>query len=217
MTDADTRDVHARMAAVVADLDFIPKGRSQGVSYEFRSIDALMNKLHGPLAAHGLYLSPQVLDDWRVDGIPGSKNRTQYQAVFRVQVTVYAADGSSTVLGPGLAQSHDYGDKAVYQAQQNAIKYLLLESFCIPVDEPDMAGRQPDESPAVEPAHVTAAEDALDEWAQQAPDFYAAEVAHKRDKLIEYASQGPDYLDTVVSRLVKEQAAWSADDAEGDA
>lgn len=207
----DVRDVHARMAAVVADLDFIPKGRSAGVSYEFRSIDALMNKLHGPLARHGLYLSPQVLDDWQVNGIPGSKNRTQYQAVFRVQVNVYAEDGSSTVLGPGLAQSHDYGDKAVYQAQQNAIKYLLLESFCIPVDEPDMDGRRADDSPAEsepDPAALAAAEDALDELAQSAPEFYASEVESKRDALVRWGANGPDHLDRMVSRLVTEQAEW---------
>lgn len=140
----DTPNVYARMAAVTAALSHIPKQRSQGVSYEFRGIDAVMQALHGPLADNGLFLAPRVLDDWRADMIPGSKNRQQTQVLFRVEVEVWAADGSSVTLGPGLAQSHDYGDKAAYQAQQNAIKYLLLEAFCIPVDEPDMDARTPD-------------------------------------------------------------------------
>src|SRR5690606_24680661 len=75
-------------------------------------------------------------------------NRQQTQALFRVCVDVYAADGSSVTLGPGLAQSHDYGDKAVYQAQQNAIKYVLLEAFCIPTSEQDMDAREADAVPA---------------------------------------------------------------------
>lgn len=149
--------VHARMAKVVAALDHIPKQRSSGVSYEFRSIDALMNHLHGPLSENGLFLSPRVLDDWRVEHVPAGfdKNgnpRTAVQAVFRVCVDVYAEDGTMVTLGPGLAQSIDYGDKAAYQAQQNAIKYILLEAFCIPTAEQDMDARQPD--PIVAPSAV---------------------------------------------------------------
>ena len=142
--------VHERMARVVADLDYIPKGRARGVSYEFRGIDSVMNHLHPLLARHGLYLSPRVMEDWQVNQIPGTNNRMQSQALFRVCVDVYAADGSMVTLGPGMAQSHDYGDKAVYQAQQNAVKYVLLEAFCIPTQDSgdDMDTRQADPIPA---------------------------------------------------------------------
>ena len=145
--------VHKRMAAATSDLSYIPKGRSKGVSYEFRGIDALMNHLHPVLSKHGLFLSPRVLDDWQVNLIPGSPDskgnpRQQSQALFRVCVDVYAEDGSTVTLGPGLAQSHDYGDKAVYQAQQNAVKYVLLEAFCIPTEEQDMDAREADPVPA---------------------------------------------------------------------
>lgn len=141
--------VHEQMGKALAALSHIPKQRSAGVSYEFRSIDQLFNLLHPVLAEHGLFLAVRVLDDWRVDQIPGTPDRQgnvrmQTQAVFRVCVDVYAADGSMVTLGPGLAQSHDYGDKAAYQAQQNAIKYVLLEAFCVPTAEPDMDGRDPD-------------------------------------------------------------------------
>lgn len=151
--------VYERMARVVAALNHIPKERSQGVTYLFRGIDAVMNALHKPLADNGLFLSPRVLDDWHVSAIPGSADkqgnpRSQWQATFRVCVDVYAADGSMVTLGPGLAQSHDYGDKAVYQAQQNAIKYVLLEAFAIPTDEQEMDARVSDPSPVVEPDPV---------------------------------------------------------------
>lgn len=145
-------EVFSRMAKVTAALSYIPKGKSSGVSYEFRGIDAVMNHLHGPLAEHGLFLSPRVLDDWQLNMIPGTNNRVQGQALFRVCVDVYAEDGSCVTLGPGLAQSHDYGDKAVYQAQQNAIKYLLLEAFCIPTAEQDMDGRESDSVPTADAA-----------------------------------------------------------------
>lgn len=147
-TESNTtaQTVHQRIAAVMHGLSYIPKGRGDGVAYTFRGIDAVMNHLHPLLAEHGLFLSPRVLDDWSVVPIEGTKNRTQFQATFRVCVDVWGADGDMVTLGPGLAQSHDYGDKAVYQAQQNAIKYVLLEAFAIPTEEGDMDARQADEA-----------------------------------------------------------------------
>lgn len=151
--------VHEGMAAVMTAVSYIAKESSTGVNYQFRSIDAVMNALHGPLADAGLFLSPRVLDDWQLNPIPGSPDnrgnpRTQFQASFRICVDVYAADGSMVTLGPGLAQSHDYGDKAVYQAQQNAIKYLLLEAFAIPTAEMDMDAREADDAVHVQESEV---------------------------------------------------------------
>lgn len=140
--------VHERWAKVLAGLSHIPKQRSNGVNYEFRGIDALMQHLHPLLATNELTLSPRVLDDWRLERFNDSKDRAVVAAYFRVEVDVVASDGTVLTLGPGLAMSHDYGDKAAYQAQQNAIKYVLLESLCVPVDEPDMDGRNPEPVPA---------------------------------------------------------------------
>lgn len=141
--------VHEQMAKVMQAVGSIAKEAGSGVSYTFRSVDAVMNHLHGPLAEHGLVLAPRVLDDWQINQIPGTNNRVQTQAIFRLAIDVYAADGSMLTLGPGLAQSHDYGDKAAYQAAQNCYKYLLLEAFAIPTSEPDMDAREADSIPDV--------------------------------------------------------------------
>lgn len=199
-------EIHERMAKVLASLSFIPKERSQGVSYEFRSIDALMNVLHGKLAEHELFASPRVLDDWQVNMIPGKDNKQQSQALFRVCVDIYASDGSWVTLGPGMAQSHDYGDKAVYQAQQNAMKYLLLEAFCIPTAEQDMDGRTPDAPSAVD----------LTELETVIAKAQAAGVEFDADKARAYAAQSVAHRDKSIqdlfNRIAKkdEQPAESA-------
>ena len=138
------------LAKVMKALNYIPKQTSQGVSYKFRSVDAVFNEIHEKLADADLVLVPRVLDDWQLNMIPGTNNRTQTQALFRLEVSALAADGSSEVIGVGLAQSHDYGDKAVYQAQQNAIKYVLIEAFAIPTADRDMDEREASEIPAVQ-------------------------------------------------------------------
>ena len=139
--------VHDRWAKVLAGLSHIPKESSRGVNYQFRGIDTLMQHLHPLMSEHGLTISPRVLDDWRLERFKDSKDRDVVAAYFRVEVDVIACDGTVLTLGPGLAMSHDYGDKASYQAQQNAIKYVLLESLCVPVDEPDMDSRHPAPEP----------------------------------------------------------------------
>lgn len=192
--------VHEGMAQVTAALSYIPKGTSSGVSYEFRGIDAVMNHLHGPLAEAGLFLAPRVLDDWRLAGIPGTNNRTQYQAAFRVAVDVYAADGSCVTLGPGLAQSHDYGDKAVYQAQQNAIKYLLLEAFCIPTAEQDMDAREADASPVRSGPALSVRMGELEELIDTAR---AAGVEGDFDATREWARESSGNVEAALSRLRK--------------
>lgn len=149
---SDSSLVHQQMVKVMKAVTPIAKESSQGVKYKFRSIDQLFDVVHAIFAEHGLFLSPRVLDDWSVIPIPGTPDhkgnpRTQYQATFRLCVDVYAEDGSMVTLGPGLAQAHDYGDKSVYQGQQNSFKYVLIEALTIPTGEQDMDGREPDPVP----------------------------------------------------------------------
>lgn len=141
--------VHEGLAEVMKGLSHIPKQRSQGVSYEFRSIDAVFAAIHGLMAEHGMWFKPVVLDDWQLNMIPGTKDRVQGQALFRLEVFACHSDGSEASIGVGLCQSHDYGDKAVYQAQQNGMKYVVIEAFAIPTAEGDMDARQADEVPAL--------------------------------------------------------------------
>lgn len=199
--------VHERMAQVTRAVSHIAKQTSKGVTYEFRSIDAVMQHLHGPLADAGLTPSPRVLDDWQVNMIPGTNNRTQAQALFRVALDFYAEDGSMVTIGPGLAQSHDYGDKAVYQAQQNAIKYLLLTAFSIPTAELDMDSRHPDEVPAVSPESV----DRLDFLITTVEDLGLEIDAGKART---YAMQSQAHADKAVTELEDRIAAhhWESTD-----
>ncbi|MCA1781882.1 MAG: ERF family protein [Intrasporangiaceae bacterium] len=210
---SDTGEVYDRMAAALAELAYIPKGRSKGVTYEFRGIDAVMNVLHPVLSNNGLFLSPRVLDDWQVNLIPGTPDskgnpRQQSQALFRVCVDVYAPDGSMVTLGPGLAQSHDYGDKAVYQAQQNAIKYVLLEAFCIPTEEQDMDARQAGDVPTAAPTPVDLAP--LEAAIINAQDAGVQKTDDEWQKLRDYAAKSEQNLTKALERV---EAAVSEVDA----
>jgi len=188
----DGRTVHQRMADAIADVSAVAKQSADKVSYQFRSVEAVMNHLHPILAKHGLFPSPHVLEDWRLDMIPGTNNRQQAQTVFRMAVDMYGAAGDSVRLGPGLAQSHDYGDKAVYQAQQNAYKYVLIESFMIPTqDLEDQDARPADDVPAADLSKLEVSIGRAD----------LLGVKGEWDRTREWAKQSQDHADQAVESL----------------
>ena len=59
--------VHEGLVRVMKALTPIAKEGAAGVSYKFRSIDAVFNQLHVLLADNGLWLRPVVLDDWQIN------------------------------------------------------------------------------------------------------------------------------------------------------
>lgn len=184
--------------------------------FNFRGIDAVVNAVAGPLHAAGIIVTPTV-DHVTYDTVEVGQKRTP-MTVCRVvcTYTFHGPDGDQ-VTAQAAAEAFDSGDKATSKAMSVAYRTALLQALTLPTDEPDPDAttyeRAPATPPQPDPVHVTAAEDALDEVAQAAPEFYDAKVAAKRDQLVEYASRGPDYLDTVVSRLVREQGEWETQQA----
>ena len=166
----------------------IAKESSAGVSYKFRSIDAVFNQLHVLLADNGLWLRPVVLDDWQINLIPGTKDRQQGQALFRVELFACAEDESTHSLGIGLAQSHDYGDKAAYQAQQNAVKYILIEAFAIPTDDPDMDARE------AEPPTRTDVEVSPGDWLKTSVEAFAKWTSDERNNAYKDAMSSVEWV-----------------------
>lgn len=225
----DDRTVYERMADALADFGPIVKKRSKGVTYEFRGIDDVMNALHPILSEHGLFLSPQVEDDWQVNMIETqtkSGARSVSQALFRVSVIVTGRKGDWMRLGPGLAQSHDFGDKAVYQAQQNAIKYVLLEAFCVPTNTgedmdtrpaPEIAGPPPEpEWDAKAWAAKATSQGPFREWTkEQRADLYltSAKQLVEEGVLPSTKPANPREGDKIIDRM-KALAAKMDDDQE---
>ncbi len=181
--------VHEGLVRVMKALTPIAKEAAAGVNYKFRSIDAVFNQLHVLLADSGLWLRPVVLDDWQINLIPGTKDRQQGQALFRVELFACAEDASTHSLGIGLAQSHDYGDKAAYQAQQNAVKYILIEAFAIPTDEPDMDARESDMA-----ATRTDVEVSPGDWLKTSVEVFAKWTSDERNNAFTDAMSSVEWV-----------------------
>lgn len=123
-------NVHQRILAVMADVDYIQKGQKMvNGSYRFVSHDQVTAKLHPYLVKHGITAVPSVAE-CKQEG-----NRTEVQLL----VTFTNVDNPSDqftmkMLGHGIGND----DKGPGKAISYAYKYALLKVFCLETgDDPD--------------------------------------------------------------------------------
>ncbi len=68
---------------------------------------------------------------------------TLYYTRLRVAYTFYAADGSS-VRAVVVGEAMDSGDKSSNKAMSAALKYAMLQIFCVPVEQDDADAHSPE-------------------------------------------------------------------------
>lgn len=106
--------------------------RNEKQSYQYRGIDDVMTALAPAMQKHGVFVTPEVLEQIREE--KDGRNGKLLYSIVKVKYTFRALDGSSVeavVMGEGM----DSGDKATNKAMSAAFKYALLQTFCIPTDE----------------------------------------------------------------------------------
>jgi hypothetical protein len=132
--------IYGLMSKIMFEIGSIKKAKTNThFNYKFRGIDDVMNALHPHLATNGVFFVPKVVSHQVSDR--GGKNHT----ALVMSYTFFAPDGSSIeaeMPAEGLDQG---GDKATNKALSAALKYLLLQVFCIPtedMEESDFDGPQ---------------------------------------------------------------------------
>ncbi len=128
---SDQPSIHVLMSRVMAELKAIGKDqRNPHFNYNFRGIDDVYNALHGPLTKHGVFYVPEILDKI-VEITPNGKS---WHCSMTIRYHFYGPNGDS-VTAEGAGEALDNQDKATTKAQQMALKYALLSTFCIPTEE----------------------------------------------------------------------------------
>jgi hypothetical protein len=106
---------------------------NKGQKYWFRGIDDVFFAVNPIFAEHGMVCVPKVLESIREEHT-SSSGKALFCTFLTVQFTFYAPDGSSievVTVGEGM----DSGDKSAYKALSGAMKYAILQLFCIPTEE----------------------------------------------------------------------------------
>jgi hypothetical protein len=139
------------MTAVMAQVGAVKKtGHNSQSNYSFRGIDAVTSAVYPALVAHKVIVVPKVLD-YQYGTVVVGRNRTEMSHVrLTVQFTWYGPDGDELVT-VCAGEAFDSGDKATAKAHSVAFRTALLQTLCLPTDEPDPDANTYERSEAVPP------------------------------------------------------------------
>lgn len=134
---SETKTVQQAWADVMADVQGLGKHQrtDSGNRFNFRGVDDVMNAVGPVLRQHGVSVVPSA-----VTHHPETYATKTGTAMRNVTVLVsYAIHGPAgdTMTGAAAGEAADAGDKATPKAMSVAFRTFLLQSLCLPTDEPD--------------------------------------------------------------------------------
>lgn len=136
--------IFSMIPKVMSDVGAIGKnGTNTYDNYKFRSIDDVYNKLQPALAKNGVFFVPTVLETVEEKG-QSKSGGAQVRVKQKIRYTIYADDGSS-IESIVEGEAIDRSDKATNKAMTAALKYMLIQVFCIAVDGLDDADKDSEE------------------------------------------------------------------------
>lgn len=131
----ETKLIFKKMSDVMRDIAPVAKEQTNSMQgFKFRGIDQMINALYPALTRHGVFMTTDLVSQentlrevTRSNGKTGLDNH----ASLVMRYTFHAEDGSSVSSTlPGY--SVDQSDKSVNKALSAALKYALIQTFCIP-------------------------------------------------------------------------------------
>jgi hypothetical protein len=130
--------VYVAWSRVMADVQWIAKGKSGGLKYEFRGIDAVLNAVGPALRKHGVTVV-QTGVETTYETMRTSGGSTMRLCVATVSYAVFGPRGDrlETPL-VSVGEAFDSGDKATPKALSVALRTFYINSLAIPTGQPNM-------------------------------------------------------------------------------
>jgi len=212
---SESKNIFELIPKVMSDVGAIGKsGTNDFDKYKFRTIDDIYSRLQPALAKHGVFIVPNVIET-REEKFKSAKGAEHVRVRLKVKYVLYAGDGSSvesTVEGEGV----DRSDKATNKALTAAFKYMLIQVFCIAVENQDDADKESQEfNFIVDKAPAQAAKKEIKNHAPLANDFRITQGKFKSMLLSEIsAPELESYIIEVSTALIasgKSEPKWFQD------
>jgi hypothetical protein len=122
--------------AVMAEVQAVAKkDRNLQQSFNYRGIDAVMNKVGPALRNAGGFILPKVLET-KTNTAQTAKGGNLNVVHLTVEFGIYGLDGDP-IVGTVASEAFDSGDKATSKAMSVALRTFLLQVLALPTDEPD--------------------------------------------------------------------------------
>lgn len=129
--------VHEALTKVMTDVGAVRKtDRNSQQNFSFRGVDAVTSAVYPALIKHGVVVVPKVLD-YKYGTVVVGRNRTEMgHAQLMIEFKFIGPEGDA-VESVVAAESMDAGDKATAKAHSVALRTALLQTLCLPTDDPD--------------------------------------------------------------------------------
>lgn len=194
----ETKNIFQAMACVMEEIEAIGKDKKQQ-GFNYRGIDDVYNTLHPILSKHGIFTTPEALEQGRTERV--NKNGTVlFYTTIKMKYVFWCKDGSSVSCAV-FGEAMDSGDKSTAKAMSIAHKYALLQTFSIPTEElidqeMDVYTDIQEQKPQLTPDHTN-------KWTN-------AKVAFIRDgnldKVLERVHISPQHIEQLIAECNDEMA-----------
>jgi len=126
--------IFSKLLDIKKDIGAIGKDQTNtGLMFKFRGIDQFVNSLHPILNKHGVGIITKVLQN--SEDYKESKNGRMSKNVRLVMEYTFFAEDGSTVSCQMPSEGVDTSDKATNKALSAALKYCLIQTFCVPTED----------------------------------------------------------------------------------
>lgn len=154
---SEHKNIHEAINAVMEEVGYVKKARTQGLNYSFAGEAALISALRPAMVEHGIYMHVLKIESVARENYQTKSGtamvNTLITAVIRfTHVSGTFIDVSST------GEGSDAGDKGANKAMTGLYKYALRQTFCIETgDDPDKTkseerNSEPVQKPSPKPA-----------------------------------------------------------------
>lgn len=170
-------NVHQRLAAAMAEVDYIQKERKQGMSYTIVSHDAVTAKVRPVLLKNGIVYYPVRCEHLH------NGNRAECSLTVRFVNVDQPSDFFDV---PTFGYGIDPQDKGPGKAMSYAVKYALLKALGLETgDDPDVESiDHSKDDPHVPPFNPKAAADRINGLINKAPSVGALEDIYSRERAV---------------------------------
>lgn len=131
--------IYKKMCQVMAEIGSVGKdSKNTQQGFKFRGIDAFINALYPALVKHEVFVTPRCVKeehDLRTVVRSSGKEGTDKLVSIEMEYDFVTTDGSRVTVGPIPAEGLDSGDKATNKALSAALKYALIQTFCVPTED----------------------------------------------------------------------------------
>ena len=127
-----------RVSREMAKYGISKDGKNAAQGFNFRGIDQVLNALSLPLVEHGLLILPRVTQRAQSER-PTAKGGVMFDVVVWIDFDLVSVEDGSQHTVSMIGEASDSGDKATSKAVSMAFKYMVFDTFCVPVEGLDDA------------------------------------------------------------------------------